>query len=97
MRGGPINRSFSEIDHLTVSMEADHMTADSIDISNLSRGERVALMERLWRSLSVELETQGPPAWHDAELESRKGEWANRGSLSQEWSAVREELGRELQ
>ncbi|MCL4179042.1 MAG: addiction module protein [Verrucomicrobia bacterium] len=71
------------------------MTADSIDISNLSSGGRVVLMKRLWRSLSGELETQGPPAWHDAELESRKGEWANRGSLSQEWPVVREELRRE--
>jgi hypothetical protein len=77
-------------------MKDDSMTADSIDISGLSSGQRIALMERLWRSLSGDLEGQGPPAWHDAELESRKGEWTERGSAGEEWSVVREELRREL-
>jgi len=72
------------------------MTADTIDISRLSSGQRVALMERLWRSLACELESHGPPAWHDAVLELREDEWKNRGSLSAEWSGVREELRREL-
>jgi len=72
------------------------MTAESIDISGLSSGQRVALMERLWRSLSGDLERQGPPAWHDAELESRQGEWTDRESVAEEWSEVREELRREL-
>jgi hypothetical protein len=72
------------------------MTADSIDISALSSGQRVALMERLWRSLSADLESQGPPAWHDAELESRQGEWAERGRVAEDWHVVREGLRQEL-
>jgi len=72
------------------------MTADSIDISGLSRGQRVALMERLWRSLASDLDSQGPPGWHDEELKSRRGEWTERGSVSEEWSVAREELRREL-
>ncbi len=47
------------------------------DNNPLAGMERVALMERLGRSFSGGIETQGPPAWHDAELESRNGEWAS--------------------
>lgn len=72
------------------------MTASSIDISGLSSGQRVVLMERLWRSLAGDLVDQGPPAWHDAELESRQGEWAEREIVSEEWSVVREELRGEI-
>ncbi len=72
------------------------MTAEGIDISALSSGQRVALMERLWRSLSADLESQDPPAWHDAELKSRQYEWAERGRVAEDWSVVREELRREL-
>ena len=72
------------------------MTVDSIDISGLSSGQRVALMERLWRSLADDLERQGPPAWHETELDSRQGEWGARASTAEEWSAVREELQRNL-
>lgn len=73
------------------------MTADSFDISSLDTGQRVALMERLWRSLAGDLEIQGPPEWHQAEIESRDGEWVERESVSEEWSSVREELRRDLQ
>jgi hypothetical protein len=72
------------------------MTADSIDISALNSGQRVALMERLWRSLSADFESKGPPPWHDTEIKSRQGEWAERGRVAEDWTAVREELRREL-
>ncbi len=88
--------SISEIDWLSIARESDGMTADSIDISGLSNGQRVALMERLWRSLVADFDRQGPPEWHDAELESRKGEWIERESVGEEWSVVREELRRDL-
>ena len=77
-------------------MESLGVTASSIDISGLSSGQRVVLMERLWRSLAGDLAAQGPPAWHDAEIESRQGEWAERKSVSEEWSVVREELRGEI-
>lgn len=73
------------------------MTADSIDISSLDTGQRVALMERLWRSLAGDLESQGPPGWHDIEIQVRQSEWVDRESVSEEWSSVREELRRDLQ
>ena len=72
------------------------MTANSVDISGLSSGQRVALMERLWRSLSADVESEGPPSWHDAELKSRQREWAERERVGEDWPVVREELRREL-
>jgi hypothetical protein len=53
-------------------------------------------MERLWRSLSADVESEGPPSWHDAELKSRQREWAERERVGEDWPVVREELRREL-
>lgn len=72
------------------------MTVESFDISVLSTGQRVALMERLWRSLAADVEVAGPPAWHEGELDKRAGEWENRHEVAENWSAVREELRKEL-
>jgi hypothetical protein len=73
------------------------MTAETIDISGLSAAERVALMERLWRSLAGDPMTAEPPDWHDAVIESRRPEWLERAEVSEEWSKVREELRRDLE
>jgi hypothetical protein len=70
------------------------MVAEQIDISQLNVGQRLRLMERLWCSLSGDLEKQGPPAWHEAELAARSDEWANRESVAEDWQSVREELKR---
>jgi hypothetical protein len=70
------------------------MLAEQIDISQLNTGQRLRLMERLWCSLSGELEHQGPPAWHEAELAARRDEWENRESVAKDWQSVREELKR---
>lgn len=72
------------------------MIADSIDISALNAGQRVALMERLWHAMADYLERLGPPSWHEAELESRQQERALRESVAEDWPTVREGLGREL-
>ena len=47
------------------------MVADQMDISQMNIAQRLRLMERLWCSMSGELEKQGPPASHDEELEKR--------------------------
>ena len=72
------------------------MAAEKVDISGLSAGERVALMDRLWRSLAGDPMTAEPPAWHDAEIESRRREWLDRSEVSEEWPKVREELRSDL-
>ena len=73
------------------------MTADSIDIECLSKAQRVALMERLWRSLATEVGAASPPKWHEEELAARRGEWEARHSLAEDWSAVRDELRQEME
>ena len=72
------------------------MVAEQIDISQLDISQRLLLIERLWCSMSGELEKQGPPAWRDEELVSRGGEWVARESVSEDWQRVREELKRSL-
>jgi hypothetical protein len=73
-----------------------YMVAEQIDISQLNISQRLLLMERLWCSMSGELEKQGPPAWHDEELASRSGEWVVRESVSKDWHSVREDLKRSI-
>jgi hypothetical protein len=72
------------------------MTAESVDISGLSSDQRVALMERLWRSLAGDPRTVEPPAWHDVEIDARRQEWMDRERLAEDWPKVREELRRDL-
>jgi hypothetical protein len=70
------------------------MVAEQVDISKLNISQRLRLMERLWCSLSGELEKHGSPVWHDEELATRSIEWVNRESVSEDWHSVREELKR---
>lgn len=72
------------------------MTAESVDISTLTSAQRVALMERLWKSLAGDPITAEPPAWHDAEIEARQQEWLDRKDVAEDWAKVREELRRDL-
>lgn len=72
------------------------MNTESLDISTLSNGQKVALMERLWRSLDGEPSQSEPPSWHEAVLKSRSGEWEDRELISEDWTTVREELRSEL-
>ena len=73
------------------------MTADGIDISELSDGQKVALMERLWHALSEKATQLEPPTWHAEVLAGREAEWSERGRTAEDWKAAREELRRELQ
>ena len=82
------------IDQLGWVDEFSSMVAEQIDISQLDISQRLLLMERLWCSMSRELEQQGPPAWHNEELASRSGEWVMRESVSEDSHSVREELKR---
>jgi hypothetical protein len=72
------------------------LVAEQMEISELDISQRLRLMERLWCSMSGELEKQGSPAWDDEELASRSGEWVVRESVSEDWHSVREELRRKL-
>ncbi len=60
------------------------MTAEKVDISELSSAQRVALMERLWRSLTGDPITAEPPIWHDVEIETRRQEWGHRETVGED-------------
>lgn len=65
------------------------------DTSQLSSKEKIALMERLWQDLSTSTNLE-PPSWHTIVLDEREKEWEVREQVSQDWSAAKEELRREL-
>lgn len=71
------------------------MEIETLDVSSLSSGQKILLMERLWRSLAGDPLT-GAPGWHDEVIKSRALEWEERKQVSEEWKSVREELRREL-
>ena len=67
-----------------------------MDISRLSVSERVALMERLWETLSTPDDGPEPPDWHAQVLQDREPEWAQRHSVSEDWETAKAELRRTL-
>lgn len=62
---------------------------------NLSKLQKIALMERLWDELSADGSLE-PPSWHREVIESRSGEWDEREALGQDWEDAKEELRRDL-
>lgn len=65
------------------------------DTSQLSQGEKIALMERLWQDLSASPDLE-PPLWHGEVLKQRKIEWSQRNQVSQDWTEAKTELRQEL-
>lgn len=72
------------------------METESLDVENLSGGEKVALMERLWDSMTDSEYSTEPPEWHETVLREREGEWKERSSVSQDWTEAKEEIRRNL-
>jgi hypothetical protein len=68
------------------------MAPETLDVRDLSAAEKVALMERLWESLSSHDDLAEPPAWHEAVLKQREAEWALRDSVSQDWTEAKKEM-----
>ena len=82
------------VDRLKSFTEFFSMVTASIDITKLNTGQKLALMEELWVSMTTETESQGPPDWHESELQMRQDEWVNRESVSEDWTTVRDALAR---
>ena len=68
------------------------MALETLDVRHLSVSERIALMERLWESLSVPDGLSEPPEWHQAVLRERESEWRERHAVSQDWVEAKEEI-----
>jgi hypothetical protein len=68
------------------------MASKDLDVSDLTPSEKLALMERLWESLSGKEELAEPPDWHAEVLRSREEEWRQRDGLSQDWGEAKKEI-----
>jgi hypothetical protein len=69
-----------------------HIMSNTIEISHLSREEKLKVMEAIWEDLSIEEEQVKSPDWHDKALQ----ETARRLKAGQEsivdWQAGKKEL-----
>ena len=65
------------------------MSIADIPLEELSKADKIALMEKLWGELAAD----GPPAWHGEVLASRSAEWEQRHEVSRDWDEVKANLG----
>lgn len=72
------------------------MAAETLNVHQLSVTEKIALMERLWESLSLPEGLEEPPEWHKAVLSEREAEWNERHTVSQDWAEAKEEIRKQL-
>lgn len=72
------------------------MAPETLNVGHLSVPEKIALMERLWESLSVSDDLSEPPEWHGAVLREREAEWKERHVVSEDWEAAKEEIRKQL-
>ncbi len=72
------------------------MASETLNVRQLSVSEKIALMERLWESLSASDELSEPPEWHEAVLREREAEWKDRHEVSQDWEVAKEEIRKQL-
>ena len=71
------------------------MTAAEVETQKLAKGEKIALMEKLWGELSADSSLE-PPAWHAQVLASREIEWEKRNEVSEDWEQAKQSLRVEL-
>lgn len=64
----------------------------TLDISGLTREERLALLEELWESLSADRESLPLSAAHKAELDRRVAELDRNGPSGIPWEQAREQI-----
>jgi putative addiction module component (TIGR02574 family) len=66
-----------------------------ITIENLSTGEKIELMEKLWDDLSSSPD-YAPPEWHGEELSRRKNAVKEGKVTYTEWDKAKEEIRKML-
>ena len=68
------------------------MSIAEVSTRELSRPDKIALMERLWGELSSDEELSQPPDWHAAVIESRVDEWERRKEVGEDWDELKKVL-----
>jgi hypothetical protein len=72
------------------------MAPEALNVRQLSATEKIALMERLWESLSDSDALSEPPEWHETILRERETEWKARDDVAQEWEVAKEEIRKQV-
>ncbi len=81
-----------EFDLWTKKWESVRVEEVVFETRNLSRLQKIALMERLWEELSAEDSPLEPPDWHQEVLDARADEWENRDASSETIEEIRDSL-----
>ena len=72
------------------------MSTTLLDMTLLSKSQKLALMERLWDDLRDDSPCSEPPVWHQSIIEARTKEWENRKELSENWQRAKQSLRNEF-
>ncbi|WP_035606094.1 addiction module protein [Haloferula sp. BvORR071] len=68
------------------------MSIAELSTRDLSRSDKIALMERLWGELSADEDLSQPPDWHAGVIESRAHEWERRNEVGEDWEELKKVL-----
>lgn len=66
--------------------------ADAVDIKNLSREEKLRIMEAIWEDLSREDEQVESPDWHRRELDDTQRRLEDGQETVVDWDTAKKEL-----
>ena len=69
------------------------LNVDALGIDRLSVGERLELIELIWDSLPQAVDAADLPAWHLAELATRRAEAEANPGVGTPWREVLDQLG----
>ncbi len=67
------------------------------ELQQMSRLEKVRLMETIWADLSREDDAVESPAWHQAELKQTEARYAAGAEELVDWSDAKKELRRRFE
>jgi len=90
-----VNRRYNRA--MTLMLGENEMPTEweSLSIDQLTVGERLELIEKLWNSLPGNVSREEVPDWHIAELEKRRRQAEEHPKVGRPWRDVLNDLGRE--
>jgi hypothetical protein len=66
----------------------------TLPLDQMTKGEKLELMEALWKDLSNQPDALQSPDWHAEVLEQRRAEAASGDDAFTDWEAAKEEIRR---
>lgn len=68
----------------------------SVQLSEYSMSEKLALLESLWADLAGDEETLDSPLWHESILREREESFRNGKTIASDWEEVKKRLRKKL-